>query len=170
MIGAAGFLAAVAAGAITVLPQTAAHLDLAEYLRLLDEPPLHSWPNDLRTFRFLWVPPFESQRLVSVRVEDGMDGALIVAKAADRKNGVVDRLQRRLTPAEWDALAEAREHGFWKYYPQQYPQPVFDGAIWVLEGAAAGERLRIVQHVPSPGAFVDLLQDDVPPFASTLAG
>ena len=46
--------------------------------------------------------------------------------------------------------------GFWKYHPQDYPRPFSDGALWAPEGSAAGERLRLVQHVPSPGAFVDL--------------
>ncbi len=144
---------AILAG-VTVLPAKAAQFDLSPALRALEEPSLDSW-SEARTYRFIWLPPFESQRIISVRVQESGNGFELSAKAV-RQGRIVLRKSRRLSQAEWEGLSEARQAGFWKYHPQDYPQPFSDGALWVLEGSASGERLRLVQHVPSPGAFVDL--------------
>ena len=154
--GLAEVLAVLTVGSVTVLPPNATALDLSAALKSLDEAPLEAWSDQARSFRFIWLPPFPSQRVISVRIQDTAKGALLSAKAVALSGGVVARAERRLSTAEWDELVEARQDGFWKFHPQEYPQPFFDGATWILEGAASGERLRIVQHVPSPGAFVDL--------------
>jgi hypothetical protein len=142
---------AVLAG-VTVLPANAAEFDLSP--SALEEAPIDSW-SEARAYRFIWVPPFQSQRIISVRVRESGDGFELSAKAV-KSGRIVLRKTRRLSAGEWEELSEARQQGFWKYHPQDYPQPFFDGAIWVLEGSAGGERLRVVQHVPSPGPFVDL--------------
>jgi hypothetical protein len=145
-------LAAIAG--VTVLPPTAVKFDLQPVLQVLEEAPVGAWPES-RAYRFIWIPPFSSQRIISVRVAETKQGFMLAAKAS-RSGRVVLRTERQLSPAEWETLNAARQDGFWKYHPQDYPQPFFDGATWVMEGVAADERLRIVQHVPSPGPFVDV--------------
>lgn len=144
---------AILAG-VTVLPRKAADFDLTPVLRALQEPAIDTW-SEARGYRFIWLPPFQSQRIICVRVQESAHGVELSAKAV-KVGRIVFQTSRRLSVAEWEALSEAREAGFWKYYPQDYPQPFSDGAVWVMEGSAGGERLRLVQHVPSPGAFVDL--------------
>ena len=157
----------VAMSAVVVLPPEALKLDLSSVLRVVDEQPLEQWSVTDRTFRFIWIPPFPSMRMLSVRIQELPGELQLAARAAewqyDKGLGVVpvridSRLDRQLTPAEWDQVASMREDGFWKFHPQAYPQPYHDGSIWVLEGSAGGERLRIVQHVPQPSAFKSLCQ------------
>jgi hypothetical protein len=150
-------LAAALWNSVVVLPPEAVQFDLSGYLRLLEEEPLESWPPEQRTFRFMWVSAFDSQRIISVRVFRTGEGPELVATAAKRGGAVDARLQRSLTDAEWENLREKRQAGFWTFRPDEYPRRGFaDGSTWVLEGSAAGERLRVVQHIPKAGAFVDL--------------
>jgi hypothetical protein len=149
-------LGVLAVKAVTVLPPAAAELDLRPILARVGEASLESLPSEGRVFRFLWIPPFESQRTVCVRIQETPVGPVIDAKAVTSDGKVDAHVNRRLTTEEWDSLASAREHGFWKYHPDAFPQPVADGAIWVIEGQAAGERLRLVQDVPKPSPFRSL--------------
>lgn len=149
--------AAVWSSAVVVLPPEAVHFDVSEYLRLLEEEPLESWPAEQRTFRFMWVSAFDSQRIISIRVFRTSDGPEMVATAATRDGDLDVRVERSLTDAEWESLRDKRQAGFWTFRPDEYPRRGFvDGPTWVLEGSAAGEQLRLVQHVPKDGAFVDL--------------
>jgi len=140
---------------VAVVPPSAQQLDLRPVLSLLDEKPLELLPDHGRTFRFIWLPPFPSARIISVRVQDVGQGAELVAKAASWGKAIDTRVERRLTETEWQALADDREDGLWKYPPEEYPQAMHDGQVWVFEGVAAGECLRLVQHVPRMGAFKD---------------
>jgi hypothetical protein len=144
------------ADGVTIVPPSAADLDLTLTLRLVREQPLDAFPATGRVFRFLWLPPFQSQRIICVRVQDVGAGPELEAKAVWRDGRVDARAKRRLTDAEWSLLLSAREDGFWKYAPERWPQPVADGSDWILEGVAGGERLRLVQHVPKVGAFRSL--------------
>ncbi len=157
----------LAAAGVTVLPAAAARFDMANVVRVVDEQPLEQWPANGRVFRFIWIPPFPSMRMFSVRVQNLGDGPVVSARAAewtyDKQLGLVPvrietRLERRLSPSEWDELASMRVRGFWGYRPQDYPQPFADGSVWVLEGSAWGERLRVVQHVPEASPFKTLCQ------------
>ena len=154
--------AVLALSGVTVLPVSAERLDLTDALLATDERPMEEWPERGRVFRFIWLPPFPSMRIFSVRVQDVGQGPVVVARAIewtyDKHLAVVrvrveSRLERRLSPTEWSELASMRESGFWKFRPEAYPQPSLDGAVWVLEGSADGERLRVVQHVPVASAF-----------------
>jgi hypothetical protein len=145
--------AVLAMSSVTVLPPEAARFELATVLRAVGEESMEHWPDKGRLFRFLWIPPFPSMRVFSVRVQDLGDGPILVARSAewtyDKSLGIVPGIadppfERKLSQAEWDDLAEMRLAGFWKFHPQAYPQPYHDGVVWVLEGAAGGERLRVV--------------------------
>ena len=141
---------------VTVVPPSAAQLDMRPFLELVKEPVLEAIPAEARMFRFLWLPPFHSQRTICVRVQQAAAGPELEAKAVTSDGKTDTHVKRMLTNREWEALASAREGGFWKYQPEDFPQPVFDGGYWVIEGQAAGERLRLVQHVPKEGAFRSL--------------
>ena len=52
-------------------------------------------------------------------------------------------IQRPMTEGEWNALADLRVDGFWHFGPAEFPQPVFDGSKWVLEGAAWGDNATL---------------------------
>jgi hypothetical protein len=145
-----------APGTVTVVPASAAELDMRPFLALVKEPALEALPATARTFRFLWLPPFQSQRTICVRVQEGAGGPELEAKAVTSDGKPDVHVKRKLTKQEWETLASAREDGFWKYQPETFPQPVFDGAYWVIEGRAGGERLRLIQHVPKAGAFRSL--------------
>jgi hypothetical protein len=100
-------------------------------------------------------------RIFAVRVEYGGDGPRLVAKSARwtydtllHQSGQVEHaVEHPLSASVWEELAELRQEGFWRFHPEDFPQPVSDGSVWVLEGSAWGERLRVVQHVPGPSAF-----------------
>jgi hypothetical protein len=157
MTAAALLLSVLASAAgVTVVPPSAGEFDLRPTLRLLGEQSLEALPSEGRVFRFLWLPPFESQRTICVRVQDLGDGPELEAKTVWSTGRSEAHVKRNLKAEEWQALVSAREDGFWKYSPEAFPQPVADGAYWILEGAAGGERLRVVQHVPKAGAFRSL--------------
>jgi hypothetical protein len=141
---------------VTVVPPSAAELDMRPFLDLVKEPSLEAMPPKARMFRFLWLPPFQSQRTICVRIQETPAGPELEAKAVTSDGKTDVHVKRRLTNQEWEALASARENGFWKYQPEAFPQPVFDGGYWVIEGQAGGERLRLVQHVPKEGPFRSL--------------
>ena len=141
---------------MVVVPSSAAALDWAPVLGLLREAPLETVATDRRLFRFFWLPPFPSQRRIVVRIQETPAGPEIEATAVTSEGKVDAHIKRPLRPTEWEAVAAAREAGFWKYHPEAFPQPVSDGAYWVIEGQASGERLRMVQHVPTAGAFSSL--------------
>jgi hypothetical protein len=148
---------------VTVIPKGAAELDMTASLKVLQEPSLESLSAEGRVFRFIWLPPFPSQRLFAVRIQDLGSGPELYWKAAtwnaDWTGKVTGSGRRPLTPAEWDRLMEFRKGGFWTFQPQDYPQPVVDGPVYVLEAAVWGDRTRVVQHVPSPGPFRELCRE-----------
>ena len=152
---------AAALGELTVLPVGAREYPVAQVVRVLQEPPLESLNEEAKMFRFIWMPPFPSMRLFAVRLENTGGGTRMTAKSArwtyDKSltiSGHVESVvQRQLSADAWAELASLREDGFWRFRPEVFPQPMHDGAVWVLEGTSAGERLRIVQHVPGPGPF-----------------
>lgn len=153
------------AGQLAILPTGAEQYPVSQALGVLQEPPIDAVATDVRVFRFVWIPPFPSMRLFSVRIEDVGHGPRMVAKTARWTydpslglSGSVERtLQRQLSAEVWADLAALRhEGGFWTFNPEAFPQPVHDGSVWVLEGAAWGERLRVVQHVPGPSQFKTL--------------
>jgi hypothetical protein len=138
---------------LTVVPPSAAAFDIRPTLDLLGEQPLEAMSQEGRVYRFLWLPSFKSQRIICVRVEDLGTGPELEAKAISRMGQSGAHVRRRLRANEWDSLVTAREDGFWKYSPEGFPQPIADGATWIIEGASGGERLRVVQEVPKPGPF-----------------
>jgi hypothetical protein len=148
---------------VSVIPPAAAGLDITAPLKVLAEQPLETLPAEGRTFRFLWLPPFPSMRLVAIRVQDLGKGPEIFCKAAtwrpDGTGEVTASGHREMSAVEWDRLMEVRKQGFWTFTPQEYPQPVFDGSVYVLEAAVWGDRTRVVQHVPSPGPFRELCRE-----------
>jgi hypothetical protein len=141
---------------VFVVPASAARFDLTPVLSLIKQTPLETLERGRRFYRFFWLPPFSSQRRICVRIEETAAGLELEALAVTSEGRVDAHVKRPLLQAEWDEVAAARESGFWKYKPQEFPQPVADGAYWVIEGQAGGERLRIVQHVPEAGAFRSL--------------
>ena len=69
-------------------------------LALLQEPALDAISLQRVTFRFLWLPPFQSQRTICVRVQDTTGGPELEAKAltSDGKSDV--HVKRKLTNQE----------------------------------------------------------------------
>ena len=145
----------VAPGSITTVLPSGADLDIGPTLELVSESPLEAFPEETRVYRFFWLPPFESQRTICVRVQEAAGGPELEAKAV-RAGKTYAHVKRKLTEQEWEALASAREAGFWKYQPEMFPQLIADGSYWVIERQAGGERLRLVQHEPKAGAFRSL--------------
>ena len=146
---------------VVVVPRGAEELRWHKILRALDEPAIDEFSRNARVFRFVWVPPFPSMRFFAVRVQDLGGGPRMTGKISrwtsdadfNIRGTVEDTVERPLSATTWAELRDLREAGFWKFFPAEYPEPVADGAVWVLEGSAGGERLRIVQHVPKASPF-----------------
>src|SRR5512134_3287178 len=75
---------AAAASSVTVVPPSAGDLDMRPFLALVKELPLDELPAETRVFRFLWLPPFHSQRTICVRVQEAAAGPELEAKAIGR--------------------------------------------------------------------------------------
>ena len=156
---------------VAVVPRGAEELPWPPWrqiLSALEEPAIDAFPRDGRVFRFVWVPPFPSMRLFAVRVEDLGSGPRMTGKISrwtgrwtsdgeyNLRGTVEHTVEGPLSDSTWAELRALRGDGFWRFFPAEYPQPVADGAVWVLEGSAGGERLRIVQHVPKASPFKTL--------------
>lgn len=139
-------------------------LNFRSALEALQEP---DWANASgldRVFRFIWFPVLTTQRLICIRAEWSASGPRVVAKAvawdvaAMRQERWAGRLvvssQRPITATQWEALAESRQRGLWRFHPEPYPRAdLIDGTEWVLQARVGGEYVSIAQHAPRDTPF-----------------
>jgi hypothetical protein len=139
-------------------------LNFPSALEALQEPDWAKASTHDRVFRFIWFPVLTTQRLICVRAEWSASGPRAVAKAvrwdiaAMRQERWAGRLvvnrQRGITGAQWEALAQSRQRGFWRFHPEPYPRSdLVDGTEWVLQARVGGEYLSIAQHAPRDTPF-----------------
>jgi hypothetical protein len=133
----------------------------SNYLRAMMEPSLSCGPRSSRfAYRFLWLRG--SHHPIAMRVE--REGAFLMFSAVelDGRGGggapgsVVQRIQRRLLPAEQDTfLRKLKGVGFWELKKNE-ERFGFEGAQWILEGNE-DERYQVVErYTPRPGAYRDV--------------
>jgi hypothetical protein len=81
---------------------------------------------------------------------------LELSGAGGYEPGKVDRrIERTLSPAEWDRLESSLDAlGFWRMPTQESSDKIgVDGAQWVMEGAAAGQYHVIDRWSPKDSPF-----------------
>jgi hypothetical protein len=133
-------------------------------LLAMQEPPVGHLAESDQAFRWVWLRSFHPP--VVVRVQKQGSEASIVVKMLDKPYGAgpdglrVSKLaineHRRLNANEWDSLVELRRAGFWAQ-PSTEPEVLgVDGADWIMDGVAWGERHSVARWSPQRGPFRDL--------------
>ncbi len=133
-------------------------------LNVMKEPPVGQLPRTEQAFRWVWLRSFHPP--VVVRVQKQGSQATIVVRMLDRAYGlgpdgvraaklVVDR-RRGLTADEWDSLVELRRLGFWAQAATEPEVMGVDGADWIMDGNAWGERHAVTRWSPESGPFREL--------------
>ena len=133
-------------------------------LAALLEPPVGQLPEGDQVFRWTWLRSFHPPVVVTVKKQGG--AATMRVKALDwpytlgpegaRVGKLAIDRQRRLTDAEWDSLARLRRAGFWVQAEETREPAGADGAYWILDGVAWGERHRVSRWSPGAGPFREL--------------
>ena len=135
-------------------------LDMHEacwFSRSLDqmhEPSLRSMAGDVEAYRFAAFPSWDGPFTVRVERRNGV--AMLVATKLDRGEAPKPPIQweRRLTPAEWDALVQAiAQSPLWTQSNPPKRRLVFDGTAWILEGTREGRYRALLQWSPNDSSM-----------------
>jgi hypothetical protein len=155
---------ALLAGAGPDEPAPATDDPVTVWLLAMREPAIGRLPETDQAFRWVWLRSFHPP--VVVRVERQGSRAFVAVKMLDRAYGLgpdgvrasrlsVDR-RRPLADQEWESLAELRRAGFWLQSSSESEQFGVDGADWIMDGVAWGERHTVKRWSPESGPFRDL--------------
>lgn len=134
------------------------------FLRAMSEPAMEMVAErSHRAFRFTYLTSF--QGAVAVRVEAGdagaqLDASVLTGNTDDGLGPLAQRIQRKLTAAEWTAWEAAVANARFFDMPAEPEMGGLDGENWLLEGARDGHTHWVEHWSPSPtsthAAFRDL--------------